>query len=285
MKMSDWTILTTLYECRNITKAAELLYLSQPTLTKRLKLIEEEYGITIAERGKRGITFTPEGEYLAVKAMQIRNISDEIRKHFDALGSAVSRHISIGATNSFSRSALPDILQKYRLSHPRTDIEITTGYSSNIARLVELKKLDLGFINGNVPFRGERRLFCTDHAYLASTVCLDMERLDEYPSITYFSDPYTSEILENWWHELYTSPYPRGLKVPHGDICREMVLKGLGYSIFFIRDYMADYPEYIYPLYHKDGSPLLRSTWVITSEHADENPAAAEFLQTLFHSS
>lgn len=59
MRMSDWNLIQTLYECRSLTKAAGLLYLTQPTLTKRLQAIEEELGVTVAVRGKRGISFTP----------------------------------------------------------------------------------------------------------------------------------------------------------------------------------------------------------------------------------
>ena len=61
MHMSDWSLLQTLYTCRNLTRAAETLYVSQPTLSKRLKAIEEELHITIAVRSKQGLTFTPEG--------------------------------------------------------------------------------------------------------------------------------------------------------------------------------------------------------------------------------
>lgn len=51
VKTSDWALIQTLYECRNITRAAAQLYISQPTLTKRLRAIEEELGVVIALRG------------------------------------------------------------------------------------------------------------------------------------------------------------------------------------------------------------------------------------------
>ena len=85
MKTSDWALIQTLYECRNITRAAAQLYISQPTLTKRLRAIEEELGVVIALRGKRGVTFTPEGEYLAVKATQFLSLMDEVNRHLTEL--------------------------------------------------------------------------------------------------------------------------------------------------------------------------------------------------------
>ena len=58
MKDIDWKILTVLYEKRSITKAAESLYMTQSALTKRLKAVEEEWGIEIVKRTSRGVVFT-----------------------------------------------------------------------------------------------------------------------------------------------------------------------------------------------------------------------------------
>ena len=96
MKTSDWALIQTLYECRNITRAAAQLYISQPTLTKRLRAIEEELGVVIALRGKRGVTFTPEGEYLAVKATQFLSLMDEVNRLLPARIAAILSGIPPG---------------------------------------------------------------------------------------------------------------------------------------------------------------------------------------------
>ncbi|MCI8660860.1 MAG: LysR family transcriptional regulator [Lachnospiraceae bacterium] len=279
MKMSDWLLLQTLYEYRNVTHAADHLYLTQPTVTKRLKLIEEEFGVTIAIRGKRGIQFTPEGEYLAVKASQITAILREIRDHLALSSQEEPSTLLVGASNSMARSSLPGLIQTHRLTHPHVQFEIITERSSQLTRLMEQGRLDLAFVNGEIPFSGEKLLFRREHAYLASTMPLKPEDLNQYPYLTYYKDPCTQSILEHWWQEYHSSPFPTGLKVQHGDICREMVLKGLGYSIFFVQDYMADYPQYQYTLYHRDGTPLLRNTWLIFTSHSFQKKQVREFVE------
>ena len=159
MQMSDWNLIRTLYSCRNLTRAAELLYLSQPTVTKRLQAIEKEFGVTIAERGHRGIIFTPEGEYLAVKAAQMLNLMQEIEEHLAAGKQEPECTFMIGASNSISRFVLPGLMQRFQSSHPHIRFEITTGMSSQISHLVEQRKLDLGFVNGDFPFIGAKDLF------------------------------------------------------------------------------------------------------------------------------
>ena len=70
MKDTDWQIINELYKTRNITKAANNLFIAQPTLTKRLQYIEDELGITLIIRSARGLIFTPEGEYIAKQAQK-----------------------------------------------------------------------------------------------------------------------------------------------------------------------------------------------------------------------
>ena len=64
----DWKILLELYKTKNITKAANRLYMTQPALTKRLKQIEAQFQVKIVMRTTKGVEFTEEGEYLSQKA-------------------------------------------------------------------------------------------------------------------------------------------------------------------------------------------------------------------------
>ena len=64
MKDTDWEILYRLYETPNMTKVADMLYISQPSLTKRVKSMEKDFGVKIINRTSKGVKFTPEGEYL-----------------------------------------------------------------------------------------------------------------------------------------------------------------------------------------------------------------------------
>ena len=56
---------------RNISNAAKILYVSQPALSKQLKNLEEELGVTLFKRGNRNITLTEDGVYFLTKAKEI----------------------------------------------------------------------------------------------------------------------------------------------------------------------------------------------------------------------
>ena len=64
---SDWRILYELYQTPNITKVAEKLFMTQPTLTKRLQYIEEEFQTRIVSRSTKGVVFTRKGNIWSIR--------------------------------------------------------------------------------------------------------------------------------------------------------------------------------------------------------------------------
>lgn len=281
MKMSDWKLIETLYTCKNITKTAERLYLAQPTVSKRIQLIEDELGITLITRSKHGISFTEEGEYIAVKASQINAILTEIEHHITEKKAAPTGTIRLGSTNAVTRSSLPELLRTFRLKSPGYQVELTVKHSSELANLVSGDSLDLALINGDLPFQGEKMLYKKEQGYIACSFPLDFQHLQGYPYITYKRDPYTDILIKTWWNQHYHADVPHGLAVDHGDLARELVLKGLGYCFFFAPEYMQDHPECIHPLTHLDGSPVTRNTWLLINAHAKNSTAVQAFLENL----
>lgn len=86
MEERDWQIIKTLYEQKNITKTARVLYMSQPTLTARIKQIEESLGTKLLYRGNKGITFTETGEYTVKFAEHILGEMQELRNYYQYAG-------------------------------------------------------------------------------------------------------------------------------------------------------------------------------------------------------
>lgn len=71
MDEKDWILLKILYEEQSVTKTAERLFTSQPSITYRLNKIEENFGIELFTKRHKGITFTAEGEHLVSYARRM----------------------------------------------------------------------------------------------------------------------------------------------------------------------------------------------------------------------
>ena len=85
MKDSDWEILHELYKNPNMTKVANLLYMTQPSLTKRLQHMEAEFQVDIVNRTPKGLEFTQEGEYLAARAAKYLEFLKETKSKLEEL--------------------------------------------------------------------------------------------------------------------------------------------------------------------------------------------------------
>ena len=119
MKDFDWELLHELYKNPNLTKVANVLYITQPTLTKRLQHIEAEFDVTIVERTPKGLEFTPEGKYLAEQAEVYLRFLKQTRSHLEQMrenGGEIVNTCSIAAFAPNTRMAVYCSTKAYVLS-------------------------------------------------------------------------------------------------------------------------------------------------------------------------
>jgi DNA-binding transcriptional LysR family regulator len=158
MDERDYTILQCLYEEKNMTKAAERLYTSQPSLTYRIQQIEKNLGIQVLVRTGKSIEFTPEGEYLASFARkmltQIRNFND----HLSNMKSQVQGTLRIAATSITARYYLPKVLKTFSSMYPNINIIVNTGISRDVIHLLENEDVHVGIIRGDYHWLGKKHL-------------------------------------------------------------------------------------------------------------------------------
>jgi DNA-binding transcriptional LysR family regulator len=279
MKEQDWLILKTLAETLSITRTAERLYVTQPSLTKRLQRIEAEFCAQIAIRGPKGLTLTPQGEYLAAQAGRMLQEHQNIRRDMLKITDGTRGTIQIGVTNSYGLYNLPPLLQQYKRLHRDVHFGITSGMSGQIVHLVERREAHVGFIRGDHKFDGPFHLLGVDQAQIAFKTPIDLADLPDLPRITYDIDPNTNKLIDHWWYGHFSTPPVIGIHVNHGDTCREMVSNGLGYGIFLVPEFVGGDSELFHmPLYHKNGQPFLRNAWMIYRHESGEIPLIRNFI-------
>ncbi|HWL26088.1 MAG TPA: LysR family transcriptional regulator, partial [Ureibacillus sp.] len=135
MDYRDWVMLQVLNEYKNITKTAEKLFISQPALSNRLKQIEKEFGTKIVVRGRNGIQFTPEGEYLAKNADKVISLHKNIKENIMNMNQNVTGTLRIASSNVFTRYKMPAVLKRFQEIFPNIEFQITTGLSKDIFQL------------------------------------------------------------------------------------------------------------------------------------------------------
>lgn len=105
----------------NITRAAEMLHITQPTLSRQLTLLEEELGVKLLERGGRRIVLTGEGVLLRRRAEELVALADKTEQELLCQSAELEGHISIGTGETAAVAALarPVDDARRRGEHPR----------------------------------------------------------------------------------------------------------------------------------------------------------------------
>lgn len=142
-------VFTTVVEQNNFSKAAELLYVSQPAVSMQIRNLENELGTKLIHRGSKQLILTQTGKILYAKAKQIESLYEEAKREMSFLKNEVGGTLKIGASFTIGEYVLPAILGEYSVQYPNVHIEVNIANTEEIINSVR-SGLDLGLVEGNV---------------------------------------------------------------------------------------------------------------------------------------
>lgn len=128
----------------NITRAAETLHITQPTLSRQIAQMEDELGVKLFHRGKHNITLTEDGLLLKRRAQEIVELAEKTKQELTHDAKDLSGTISIGSGEAKSMHLLAELIAGFRRKHPKVNFDIYSTTSDAIKERIE-KGLILGF--------------------------------------------------------------------------------------------------------------------------------------------
>ncbi|WP_423798458.1 LysR family transcriptional regulator [Neobacillus sp. SAB-20_R2A] len=279
MDEQDWVILKALYEKKNITKTAESLYISQPSLTKKIQQIEKEYQVEIVKRGTKGVHFTPQGEYLAQCADEMLGRLQQIKDTVMDMGEEVSGTLRLGVSNYITRHKLPQLLKLFREQFPKVNYKVTTGWSRDVFNLVYNGDVHISMVRGDYQWPDSKILLFEENLCVTSLEKIELHDLPSLPRIEYETDALLKTMIDNWWSGEFSRPPFIGMEVDKADTCKEMVLNGLGYGI--LPSVLIQEHQHLNRIILKDkkGNPIVRKTWMLYHEKSLETKVIKEFVE------
>ena len=126
----------------NMTKAAERLHVSQPSLSRQMKELEAELGQKLFHRSNYSIHLTNEGMLLRKRAEDLLEMTDKIEAEFHSLDQMTGGEVFIGCAESYLIKYLANAVQSLYISHPHIRYHITSGNTAQVA-----EKLDKGLFD------------------------------------------------------------------------------------------------------------------------------------------
>ena len=130
----------------NITKAANLLHITQPTLSRQLRQLEEELGIKLFQRGRHNIMLTEEGMLLRRRAQEIVDLTEKTEKELVHGAETVSGEISIGCGETQNMKPLCEMIAAFQEKYPEVVFHIYTAIADDVTERLENGVLDMGLL-------------------------------------------------------------------------------------------------------------------------------------------
>ncbi len=130
----------------NFTRAAEELFVAQPSLSRQIGALEAELGTALFRRAPSGVTLTAAGEVLLPVARRMLGDARSAREQLDELAGLRRGRVRLGAPPTLCVSLVADVLAAYRVAHPGIELHITEGGSRSLVDALDEGALDLALV-------------------------------------------------------------------------------------------------------------------------------------------
>ncbi len=200
MDLSQLRYFLAIVETQGFTKAAELLFVSQPSLSAGIKKLEQELGVVLFERGGRRATLTAAGNIFLGKA---RNIIQEYQSALQTL-QYFQQHptLRLGVVCTLRISVISSLVSAFRVEHPHITIELKDSYVNNLNKLLEDGEVDLilTVLNGDENPETSVKLF-EQQLLLAVPEIHPFAQREEISISELDEQPYIERINCEFWRE------------------------------------------------------------------------------------
>lgn len=130
----------------NITAAANFLHVTQPTLSRQIRDMEEELGQKLLNRSSHSVSLTPEGMLLRKRAEEILAMVDKTESEFSAMETSVAGDVYIGGGETEVMSLIADVIQEMRQQYPDIRYHLHSGNSQDVTEQLDKGLLDFGLL-------------------------------------------------------------------------------------------------------------------------------------------
>ncbi len=225
----------------NVSEAAETLFTSQPGISKQVKLLEDELGISIFERsGKRFTGLTEPGKVVLNIAERILREAENLKRASAEFATGDTGRLVLAATHTQARYALPLVVRDFVAQHPTVKLELHQGSPTQIAEWVVNGEADLGIATEaldqypqlvTLPVRQWSHCVIAPEGHpILQSQPLSLNELAKWPLITY-DTAFTGRSRINKAFERIGAVPNVALTALDADVIKTYVSLGLGLGI------------------------------------------------------
>ena len=246
MEFRKLNYLLTLAECRNMTRAAEKLYISQSALSHYLKNVEEELGTPLFDRSTSPLTLTYAGKCFMESAKKILMENDRLEKELRDITLHMTGKLRVGTSRDRASYMMPHILPIFTEKYPGIEVEVITDSGQALFEALKEGRVDLVILPsaGQTDLQGlESECVYTEELVLAAKAgtiaqedridgkqAIRSEALDGKPFFLLFQAHAMRSFCNRYFRQKKIHPEIR-MEFSTNISCLRMAATGMGYAI------------------------------------------------------
>jgi DNA-binding transcriptional LysR family regulator len=223
---------------RSFSRAAEALFLTQPSVTARIQALERDLGERLFERSGRGVRLTEVGNCFLPHAERVLQALKEGRDAIDALRNLQSGSLTIACATTVSTYVLPGLLKTFRGRFPRVDVSVKTGRSEQVLQMILADEAQVGLVRAvyhqDVETKGliedELVLVANSHDQIAHQDRVTVNQLSEQPFIFFDHNSSYYSLAQGIFRQQGVVPR-RQMELDSMEATKKMVEAGLGIAM------------------------------------------------------
>lgn len=226
-------------ETKNITKAAALLNIVQPAVSKQIHLLEEELGVELFERSRHGMNLTHEGKVLEGYARRVLKEIESAKMELTSSDAALKGTVNIGILASLSELLSISLMRVIKNKYPDVSLKISVGYSGHLQEWLEAGDIDLALLYASTsskfidiqPIISEQLwLIGAYDSELNAHQAVELEQISAYPLILPYAPHRLRTLIEQGFNR---ENYPLNISAEINDlnVQKQLVKEGFGYTI------------------------------------------------------
>ena len=282
----------TIVDQGNLSKAAELLYCSQPALSKQITSLEKEIGYPLFDRNGKKLTLNKNGELLYQFGKKLEQDLIQLKKDLYALNRPVANSIYFGVTNYIGIYLMPPVISEFKKKWPNIAINFTVDFLSNIIDLLEQDQISFALIPQSQYTTDNPkyicRFLCQDDMVLAFPNNHPLVKLSKITPQDIVNYPFLVSQVKSATREIIFSKLssvgaiPKNIIDMHNtETIKQGIICGIGISILSRRSINNEINNKLLKVAYIEGLDLNRALYVIHKKNKRLSTETKMFINSL----
>lgn len=285
-KLKTFLVLT---ECKSFSKAAEMLYCSQPAISKQIESLENELGVPLFNRVRNKISLTIQGEYFIQYAEEIVMLYENSKEHIRQIENLEEGTLFFGATNFIGVYIVPKLIKDFQTKYPNIKINMMINSSKKLFEKLDKHEIEFIFLAHYVDINKNKyitKTFCTDelvlivnteHRLAKETSCKLVDIKDEL-FITKDSKSSLYKFLDD---KVQDFTFHKKLIISNKEAIKRAVIEGIGISIMSKISVETEVKAGLIKTLDIEDYDLTRDINLVYDKRRHITPAGLEFFKLL----